>query len=68
MGTSEYDPGLLIAERGTLDAKSAQNGADLGNPPFLDHHRRLRDRASLDVAIDSKLRAAMSSISRSRIS
>ena len=34
----------------------AQTARRLGDPLFLDEHRRLRDRALFDLAIDSKLR------------
>jgi site-specific recombinase XerC len=34
----------------------AEAAAGLGNPLFFDQHRRVRDRALFDLAIDSKLR------------
>jgi integrase len=34
----------------------AQAAASLGDPLLLDEHRRVRDRALFDLAIDSKLR------------
>jgi integrase len=61
MGTSEYDPGA--ADRPAWNA-GRKVGAKRALKPkqiwgirfFLDQHRRLRDRALFDVAIDSKLR------------
>jgi integrase len=61
MGTSEYDPGA--DERPAWNA-GRKVGAKRALKPkqiwgirfYLDHHRRLRDRALFDVAIDSKLR------------
>jgi integrase len=35
---------------------SAEAARHLGDPFYLDEHRRLRDRALFDLAIDSKLR------------
>ena len=61
MGTSEYDPGA--ADRPAWNA-GRKVGAKRALKPkqiwgirfFLDQHRRLRDRALFDIAIDSKLR------------
>ena len=61
MGTSEYDPG--VGDRPAWNA-GRKVGAKRALKPkqiwgirfYLDHHRRLRDRALFDVAIDSKLR------------
>lgn len=61
MGMSEFDPGAT--SRIAWNA-GRQVGAKRALKPrqvwairfFLDHHRRLRDRALFDVALDSKLR------------
>lgn len=61
MGISEFDPGA--ADRQAWNA-GRKVGAKRALKPkqiwgirfYLDHHRRLRDRALFDVAIDSKLR------------
>jgi integrase len=61
VGTSEFDPGA--DERQAWNA-GRKVGAKRALKPkqiwgirfYLDHHRRLRDRAFFDVAIDSKLR------------
>lgn len=61
MGVSDFDPGAR--ERGPTNAGS-EVGAKRPLKPrdvwairfFLDEHRRLRDRALFDLAIDSKLR------------
>jgi hypothetical protein len=42
--------------RPAFDETGAKAEAGLGHPFFLDQHRRLRDRALFDLAIDSKLR------------
>lgn len=61
MGMSEYDPG--VADRRTWNA-GRNVGAKRALKPrqvwairfFLDQHRRIRDRALFDLAVDSKLR------------
>ena len=62
MGTSEFDPAgkassLERGAEGRSEAR-AEAAAGLGIRFFLDQHRRTRDRALFDLAIDSKLRAA----------
>ncbi len=61
MGTSEYDPGAGDRQAWNagrkVGAKRALKPKQIwGIRFYLDHHRRLRDRALFDVAIDSKLR------------
>ena len=61
MGTSEFDPGF--ADRISWNA-GRKVGAKRALKPrqvwavrfFLDQHRRMRDRALFDLAVDSKLR------------
>ncbi len=62
MGTSEFDPAgnrpaWNAGRKGRSEAR-AEAAAGLGIRFFLDQHRRTRDRALFDLAIDSKLRAA----------
>jgi hypothetical protein len=60
MGTSEYDP--IATNRGAwnsgrkVGAKRALKPRQVWAIGFLDQHRRMRDRALFDLAIDSKLR------------
>lgn len=61
MGTSEFDPGAGDRQAWNagrkVGAKRALKPKQIwGIRFYLDHHRRLRDRALFDVAIDSKLR------------
>jgi len=61
MGTSEYDPGAGDRQAWNagrkVGAKRALKPKQIwGIRFYLDHHRRRRDRALFDVAIDSKLR------------
>ena len=61
MGHSEFDPGAkrtAAVERGPKAwwQEGTEGQAGLGYPFWLDHQRRLRDRAMFDLAIDSKLR------------
>jgi integrase len=61
MGTSEYDPGATDRQAWNagrkVGAKRALKPKQIwGIRFYLDQHRRLRDRALFDVAIDSKLR------------
>lgn len=61
MGTSEYDP-IATGRRAWNSGRRV--GAKRALKPrqvwairfFLDQHRRMRDRALFDLAIDSKLR------------
>lgn len=59
MGMSGFDPGAT--GRTPWNAGKKVGAKRALNPRqvwaiFLDHYRRLRDRALLDVALDSKLR------------
>jgi integrase len=61
MGISEFDPGAGDRQAWNagrkVGAKRALKPKQIwGIRFYLDHHRRLRDRALFDVAIDSKLR------------
>jgi integrase len=61
MGISEFDPGATDRQAWNagrkVGAKRALKPKQIwGIRFYLDHHRRLRDRALFDVAIDSKLR------------
>lgn len=61
MGHSEYDPGVKDQQPWnvgrTIGAKKALKPQQVWAIRFwLDHERRLRDRAMFDLAIDSKLR------------
>lgn len=61
MGTSEFDPGAEDRQAWNagrkVGAKRALKPKQIwGIRFYLDHHRRLRDRALFDLAIDSKLR------------
>jgi hypothetical protein len=61
MGTSEFDPGAADRQAWStgrkVGAKRALKPKQIwGIRFYLDHRRRLRDRALFDAAIDSKLR------------